>query len=112
LEPVIQERVDTLLCIFREHRDGKKPLDLSSAYRSVAADTITGYSFPKSYNLLESPDLGRKFHAIFREIVELGVVVRQYPIVLTTVQSMPRWLLAIVNPGGLMILDFLNVCLP
>ena len=36
-------------------------MDLHHGFRAVSVDVITDYALNKSYNLLDSPDLGEEF---------------------------------------------------
>lgn len=79
------------------------------AFGCVATDAVTGYCFNKSYNVLDSPDFAASFQRAFRDFPEIGVWHRHFGYILDVFQMIPRWLVAIMNPAGVSVLDMFNV---
>ncbi|GME38124.1 Benzoate 4-monooxygenase cytochrome p450 protein [Neofusicoccum parvum] len=64
LEEVVQEKAHKLTKRMEAGILDKKPVDLHHGFRSVSVDVITDYAFDRSYNLLDTPDFGKKFFAL------------------------------------------------
>lgn len=92
-----------------EFKGTGQPVNLSNAFRSLATDVVTEYCFHKSYNLLDVPDFAASFQRAIRDFPEIGVWHRHLGLILDIFSAMPRWLVAMVNPAGVSVLDFFNV---
>jgi cytochrome P450 len=111
-EPVIGT-ITLKLCKRLEEFEGTgQPVNLSNAFRSLATDVVTEFSFQKSHNLLDEPDFAAAFQKTFRDFPEIGLWHRHFGLVLDVMDMMPRWLVKIMNPTSIGVLDFLNVCTP
>jgi cytochrome P450 len=108
-DPHLEIIVGKLTQRIREFKGTGQPVNLSNAYRSLATDVVTEFSFQKSYNLLESPDFAAAFQRTLRDFPEIGMWHRHFGLILDLFQAMPRWLVAIINPAGLDVVDFFAV---
>lgn len=105
-DPALESIVGRLIKRLREFKGTDQLVNLSNAYRSLAADVVTEFSFHKSYNLLDSPDFAASFQRTLRDFPEIGMWHRHFGLILDLFQAMPRWLVAIINPAGLDVVDF------
>ncbi|KAH9216249.1 cytochrome P450 [Leptodontidium sp. 2 PMI_412] len=91
-----------------EFKGTGQPVNLSNAFRSLATDVVTEYCFHKSYNLLDEPDFAASFQRAIRDFPAIGVWHRHFGLILDIFAAMPRWLVAVVDPAGVPVLDFFN----
>lgn len=71
---------------------------------------MTKFAFQKSYNFLDRDDFAASFHQTIRDFSELSNWNRHFGIVVSVIESIPRWLVKFMNPAGVEVLDFFNVC--
>jgi hypothetical protein len=104
-------KVTTSKLCFRleEFKGTGHPANLSNAFRSLATDVVTQCCFHKSYCLLDSEDFAASFQNVIRDFPEIGVWHRHFGLILDVFQAMPRWLVGVLNPAGVSMLDFFNV---
>lgn len=105
-DPDLERITSKLVSRLREFKGTNQPVNLSNAFRSLATDVVTEYSFHKSYNLLDSPDFAAAFQRTIRDFPEIGLWHRHFGLILDILDLMPRWLTAIINPAGVDVLDF------
>ncbi|KAL3417743.1 Trichodiene oxygenase 7 [Phlyctema vagabunda] len=102
-------RIVLKLCSrLRDFKATGTPVNFSNAFRSLATDVVTQFCFHTSYDLLDQPDFAAGFQKTIRDFPEIGVWHRHFGIVLHLMDLMPRWLVAMVNPTGIDVLDFFN----
>jgi len=111
-DPSLAAIEETLSKRLREFKGTGQPVNLSNAFRSLATDVVTEFSFQKSYGLLEQPDFAATFQKTIRNFPELGLWHRHFGVILDVMDLMPRWLVKIMNPTGIDVLDFFNVITP
>ena len=99
LEPLIQGCVTKLRSRLEEHRKEGTVVDLSSAYRCFASDVIMEYALPHSQRLLDSSDFGASYHRIVRNLARIGLWNRQFPFIVPLFRTIPRWIIAKLDPG-------------
>jgi len=80
-------------------------IPLFYAYRCMTVDMISEYAFGKQLGLLDRKDWGKSFYSAWRALWELSGIIRQIPVIMDIFDAMPRWVLQIVNPGALEVLD-------
>jgi cytochrome P450 len=103
-------RITSKLCSrLEELRGTGQPANLSNAFRSLATDVVTEFSFHKSYNLLDQPDFAAAFQKTVRDFPEIGMWHRHFGLILHVMDMMPRWMVKIMNPAGIDVLDFFAV---
>jgi hypothetical protein len=98
-DPQLRNITSKLSSQLEEFRGTQKPVSLSNAFRFLATDVVTVCCFRKSYNLLDAPDFAASFQ---RAIQDFGLI-------LDVFSAMPRWLVGMINPAGVSVLDFFNV---
>lgn len=79
LEDVIHDKADRVMAITARGVAAKEPIDLHHAFRCVSVDVITEYAFNKSYNLLDSLDLGAHFFRMVRGLGPAKYFFQQFP---------------------------------
>lgn len=79
LEDIVQDKVEKLCELVTRKFAAGEPMDLHHAFRAVSIDVVTDFGFNKCYNLLDSPDLGRKFFLMVRGIGPALWIFQQWP---------------------------------
>lgn len=97
LEDVVQNKAEKLCNLISRESPSGKAVDLYHAFRAVSIDVITEYAFNKCYDLLDTPDLGRHFFLMVRQIGPSVWLFRQFP-QLQIVNSLPVWMLEKMSP--------------
>ncbi|KAF8850900.1 hypothetical protein BDZ45DRAFT_167600 [Acephala macrosclerotiorum] len=69
---------------------------------------MTQYCFRKSYSLLDSPDFAASFQRAIRDFPQIGTWHRHFGLILDIFSTMPRWLVAVIDPAEVSVLDFSN----
>lgn len=105
IEPTIHALVDRLCKRMAACADEDVPIPLFYAYRCLTVDMISEYAFGKQYGLIGRADWGESFYSAWRALWEMSGLIRQIPVIMPIFEAMPRWLLAIVNPGALEVID-------
>ena len=82
LETLIQDCISKLMSRLDDHRLQGKVVDLSNAFRCVAADIITEYALPRSRSMLDAPDFAVGYNRAVRDFVHLGIWHRHIPVVI------------------------------
>ncbi|KAK7902476.1 hypothetical protein LTR67_002121 [Exophiala xenobiotica] len=107
LESSSREKVLKLCRRLEEMRKEGKPVNLSNAYRCLAADSVTDYCMPKGFNLLDSIDFANDYNKQSRTISYIAVWHRHIPIIIPLFMRMPKWVLEKTSTeGGKMAFEF------
>lgn len=110
-DPALNNITSKLCKRLEEFKGTGQPVKLSDAFRCLATDVVTEFSFQKNYGVLDLPDFGAAFQKTFREFPGIGLWHRHFGIILDVMDLMPRWLVKAMNPDGIGVLDFFNVLL-
>lgn len=89
LEKLIHDTVNKVIDFTRDGINEKKPIDLFHAFRCVSVDVISEYAFDKSYELLDSPDLGHHFFKMMRGLGPAFYFFQQFPLLRHIVLKLP-----------------------
>lgn len=108
-DSTLESIVGKLTKRLRKFKGTGRPVNLSNAYRLLATDVVTEFSFYKLYNLLEFPDFAAAFQRTLHEFPKIGMWHRHFGLILDLFQAVPCWAVAIINPAGLDIVDFFEV---
>jgi hypothetical protein len=76
---------------------------------AYSGDVIMEYSFGFSYENLKSEDFVETFHEPFLALSEFGGLGCQFPIMAPIMESLPDWLVRIMNPPLDRVLTLLKV---
>lgn len=107
-DPALEGVTSKLMRRLKEYKGTGEPVNLSNAFRSLATDVVTEFSFHKSYDLLDQPDFAAAFQKTVRDFPEIGLWHRHFGLILDVLDLMPRWLTKLINPAGIDVLDFFN----
>jgi cytochrome P450 len=105
IEPTIQALVKRLADRMATCAANDEVIPLFYAYRCMTVDIISEYAFGKQLGLLDREDWGESFYSAWRALWELSGLIRQIPLIMPAFTAMPPWLLAIVNPGALEVVN-------
>jgi hypothetical protein len=89
LEDVVQHAVDKVVALTRAAAAAGQPVDLHHMFRCVSVDVISKYAFDRSYNLLDTPDLGAYFFRMVRGIGPAMWFFQQFPSLRDVALTMP-----------------------
>lgn len=110
LESSSREKVLKLCQRLQDIRKSGKLVNLSNAFRCLAADSVTNYCMPKGFNLLDSIDFADDYNRQARTISYIAVWHRHIPIIIPIFMRMPRWFVKMTSTeGGLLSFDFQTV---
>lgn len=98
LEPIIHERLRTLLRRIREHGDNK-PMVMHPVFRACANDVITTYAFGTCFNFLEEPTFGLAYFDSCDLMFRLNIVFGHFFWLADLVHNTPLWLVPYIIPG-------------
>lgn len=90
LEVVIQSKAEKLCILVSRKLATGQPANLHQAFRAVSVDVASDYAFGKSYELLDSPDLGADFFRLTRGLGPSLWMFQQFPQLLV-VNRLPSW---------------------
>jgi hypothetical protein len=107
LETSTRAKVLKLCNRLKELKVAGKPVNLSNAFRCLAADSVTAYCMPQAFDLLDSIDFADDYNRQARTISYIAVWHRHIPIIIPIFMRMPRWFVKMTSTeGGLMGFDF------
>jgi hypothetical protein len=81
-----------------EYKDRDQILNLARMWDAYSGDVIMEYGFGFSYENLKSEDFVETFHKPFLALTEFGGLACQFPIMVPIMESLPDWLVRIMNP--------------
>ncbi|KAF9457911.1 cytochrome P450 [Collybia nuda] len=96
LENIVQEKVHTLITRIVAH--GRKPVDMSLAFRCTTFDTISDYCFAQSFNALGAEGFQHPLLINMQTSIKYFWLLRYFPFILPLAYSMPQWLAERSNP--------------
>ncbi|KAF9889352.1 hypothetical protein FE257_007462 [Aspergillus nanangensis] len=101
LSPLIQERVEKLMQRFEAfYRSPTQPIvQLDNAYAALTSDIITTYSYGKSWHFLEDETFRSDIRQAVTDLITFWHIGRFFPLIITTLQMIPVWALALLQPG-------------
>lgn len=108
--PRVQAYTEKLVNRMAECAKRDEPIPLFFAYRCLTVDIISEYIFGRSLGLLNRPDWGRSFYSAWRSLWEMSPLIRQLPFIMKIFNTMPRWMLAMIQPKALEVIDMQIMC--
>jgi hypothetical protein len=78
-------------------------------WSAYSGDVIMEYAFGFCYDNLKSDDFKESFHEPFLALTEFGGLSCQFPIMVPIMESLPDWLVRIMNPPLDVVLTLINV---
>jgi len=97
LEDVIQSNAIKLCDMTAKKFANGEAMDLHHGFRAVSVDVITDYALNKSYNLLDSPDMGQEFANMWDGLGPTMWIFQQWPPVMAFANSLPEWMAATMS---------------
>jgi len=82
-----------------EYERNGQPLSISLLYSAFTADIITEYTFAKSYQYLEMPNLNKDFFDMMEGVHEMGAMARFFKWMLPLLNSLPPTLVTKLQPS-------------
>lgn len=100
LQPVIEERVDTLLNRLLDYsKKSTKPLDLMYPYSAFTNDVINEYSFARCDHLIEEPTFGKEVTDNLLTGTHYGKWIQHVEIILKFINALPEFVSEKCVPG-------------
>jgi hypothetical protein len=86
-----------------------KPMPMREVYMCLATDVITLYALNHSWNLLDSPDFSSFWLETIQASEAAGHFLKHFPFMLSVFRALPHKVIAVMNPGMLMLLQWQKV---
>jgi len=99
LEPILQERLRTLLGRIRSSSEQHEALEMHPIFRACTNDVITTYAFGRSFDLLDRPDFGVPYFEASDVFFHLEHLFGHFHWLADLVQSTPLWLVSVLFPA-------------
>lgn len=108
--PYIQERANQL-CerLLGEYKGTYKMVTMNDAWAAFATDVIMYYGFAWSYDFLNYPEFVTPFATSIKELALSVHVAGHFPLFLKFLQSVPNYVVGIINPAMQPVFQFQNV---
>ncbi len=97
-QPVIRQKVDKLCQRLTQLYERGAVIHWHTAMTALAGDIISEYSFAKSYDHLDSPDLSESYYMPMHAACESGMLTLQFPWVWRIVNSLPEAVVLKMQP--------------
>lgn len=110
LEPGIQSVIDKLMARFEGLKGSGRNVNLVDVYASLTGDVIGQYAFAQTYGFLDDPDFAPYWHKLIMGVSQNGHMLKQFGWMMPLMQAMPDWLVKIVQPQMMTLLEFQRVC--
>ena len=110
LEPGIQSVMDKLVSRFEDLKGSSRNVNLLDAYACLTGDVIGQYAFAQTYGFLDDPDFSPWWHQLMIDVSQNGHVLKQFGWIMPLTQAMPDWLVKLIQPQMMSLLDFQRVC--
>ncbi|KAN0095715.1 cytochrome P450 [Hyaloscypha variabilis] len=108
LQPMLSFMVEKLCNRIEEFRQTGEPLSIRPVYACLTTDVVTLFTVNRSWNHLDTPDFSPLWVETIQTISATGHLTKQFPFIFSTLPFLPRRLIAAMNPGLVMLLDFQN----
>lgn len=112
LEPGIQSVVEMLISRFEGLKGSGRNINLLDVYASLTGDIIGQYAFAQPYGLLDDPDFSPYWHKLLMGVSKNGHVLKQFGWMMPLMMAMPPWLVKVLQPDMMTLIDFQRVCFP
>ena len=109
LEPGIQSVVEKLVSRFEGLKGSGKNINLLDVYASLTGDIIGQYAFAQPYGFLDDPDFSPYWHKLMMGVSQNGHMLKQFGWMMPLMTAMPTWLVKIVQPQMMTLIEFQQV---
>lgn len=96
-EDLVQSKTEKLCEIAQKKFVNGQAIDLHHAFRAISIDIMTEYALAECLNLLDHPDLGAKFFAVFRKLGPSLWLGQQWPALHEFLMSLPPMIASAMN---------------
>ncbi|KAL9115055.1 MAG: hypothetical protein Q9187_007356, partial [Circinaria calcarea] len=110
LQPVIQRLADKLCRKLERIRETDEVVPIECAFDAFTMDVITEYSLDTNFGYLDHPGWSSDFRELERGFGEMGYLQKLFPPLLDIMNSLPNWLVLLLNPKFKLLLDFFRDC--
>jgi cytochrome P450 len=111
LEEVVQDKVDKLIRRTHEAEQQGKPIDVHHGFRAISSDVISDYAFGKSYDILNSPDLGKNWYEMIQGLGPTMWFFQQFSFLRPLAPMTPKWMAQIISPPLNHMMKY-SICFP
>ena len=111
LEPGVQSQVDKLLSRIQALQGSGKVINLLDVYACLAADVVCQYAFAKPDGFLDDKDFAPFWHQSIMDVSQNGHMLKQFGFLMPLMKSMPKWMVKIMQPQMMALLEFQEVFL-
>jgi hypothetical protein len=108
LEDRIKFHTDKFCSQLETHAGTGQPVNLATAHSCLTTDIISEYAFARSTNFLNSPTFEPNFRAAIFAALRGGPTVKQWPPLLSLMESLPDSLVATMMPEMPVYLNWQN----
>ncbi|KAJ6092288.1 cytochrome P450 [Penicillium canescens] len=108
LEPIIHRAIEKLCEQLQGHAGSAYPVTMTMAFSCMTTDVVTEYAFAKSYNFLNSPTFEPNFHRAIIAGSDMGPWIKQFPWLVTLMNTLPQWAVMQINPEAAVYVQFQN----
>jgi hypothetical protein len=106
---IVQSKIEYICGKMQEYKDNGMALNVTRMWDAYSGDVIMDYAFGFSYNNLASKDFSITFHEPFLALGEFGALSCQFPILGPIMESLPDWVVGMMNPPLLRVLTLVKV---
>ena len=110
MEPLIRELIEKLCARFETCRKTGEPVDTLQAYAALTTDVITSYSFNTSYGCIDDPNWKFEWPQAMVDSTTSVHLNKQFKWLFPAMQATPEWIVKIVNPAVMNLINFQKVC--
>lgn len=90
--------IDKMMARLRAKKGTGKTINLLDLYACLTADVISQYAYAKTFGYLDSPDFNPSWHKMIMQVSMNGHFVKQFGFILPIIQSMPVWMVEMMDP--------------
>lgn len=110
MEPLIRELINKLCARFERCRETGEAVDTLQAYAALTTDIITLYSFNTSYGCIDDPNWRFEWPQAMVDSTKSVHLNKQFKWLFPAMQATPEWIVKIVNPAVMNLINFQKVC--
>ncbi len=100
---IIQACTEKLCERLEGFRESGTPVDLRVVFSALTIDVISKYSYGKSYNSLEKPDMEPDTYRTILSAGELTHLLKYYPWIMAAANLLPNWLVSLNRNVSIML---------
>ena len=109
LQPVIKELIEKLCARFETCRETGEPVETGQAYAALTTDIITRYAFSTSYGCIDDPGWKWEWPRAMNDGTKSCHLNKQFKFVFPAMQATPDWMVKMIDPAVMNIINFQRV---